>query len=188
MFWKRSKKIGGYIGFYGLQEWWLSFSEDERAYILERFKPFGGEDTVTLTTGTFLSTTQSKAQFLYTLAGWFKTKKDSDIGIKILEESKFYLTEVLERHFWYSSYIEIRYKQRNDDSEALGDVIAACEAMIALAPDAAKKFHEGYDEFGKDRAVPPGHNGYRQLITIRKKQGDKAEATRLADEFTTVWR
>lgn len=83
---KGKQKIEGLILYYGLVDWWLSsFSEDERSYIDDRFKPMN-MGPHTLTRGEFLKPigeTTDPASFLNSLATWFRAKSDSSIFNRI---------------------------------------------------------------------------------------------------------
>ena len=67
----KKRKIEGFIGLHGLEQWWLKeLSESERKEILSTFQPMGG-DSSSLISGK-ISTNQKCSDFLATLAGWFK--------------------------------------------------------------------------------------------------------------------
>ncbi len=176
--------VEGYIGYYGLEDWWQSaFTPDERALVQATLKPRLSGPGATLTTGSVQSSSENVGQFLTVLAQWFGRKDLAPIGVKILDKAKSSCKGVLDKHLWLSSYIELRYAQRDADPTALDDVIRACEDMIALAPKASQAFKKAYLS-----PVPPSHRGYGQLITIYKARGDRAEARRLQEEFLMVWR
>ena len=209
MFWKRKAKepeVEGYIGHYGLADWWLSeFTEEERDFIETWWQPFGASGNATLTRGA-PGGGRDPYKFLYQLAGWFKRKDQVPLALKMLRKARdFEAAKVTDKHFFYDTFIEVRYKQRDDDPGALPEVVKACEEMIAIAPLAAQAFRDEQEameaqrrkisekaglpfEAGEFQSLPPSHKGYQQLITIRKKQGDKAEAERLQKEFETVWK
>ncbi len=80
--WNRRKKVGGWIEFYGLQDWWFStFSAKERRHIDERFRPMNSSFHA-LTQGTVASS-QPVTEFLNDLASWFRTKQDASIAERI---------------------------------------------------------------------------------------------------------
>jgi hypothetical protein len=106
---------------------------------------------------------------------------------------------ILDKHFELSQFIEKRYKDRDKDPDALPEVIDACEQMIIIAPQVAQamkvmygqpimNFDGVFEAPVSDTVVPPGHEGYQRLITIRKQQGNQEEAGLLAKEFEGVWR
>lgn len=80
-----------------------------------------------------------------------------------------------------NTYIEIRYKQRNEDPQALPDVIAACERMIEIATTVAKEMKAEYG------TVAPVHRGFSQLLTIRRKQKDVAAVEELERLHQECW-
>lgn len=186
MLWKRRARVGGLIHLYQLTDWWLTvFNPEERAFIESKYGAVltqGSSGTVHRGGGQV----QQAADFLIQLAGWFTRKDQVHLGLRILEKAREAKLEPTDLHFLLTRYIELRYKQRNDDREALGDVIHACESMIAIAPVVAAVFRRAYA--GHETAVPPAHIGYAQLIIIRKKQKNLAEAKRLQREFNRVWR
>ena len=83
-FWKKrnEEKVGGYIAYFGLQDWWLNtFSPQERKYIDSRFQPLEGIPHM-LTQGR-RSTSKPPAQFLSELSAWFRRKEDTSIAERI---------------------------------------------------------------------------------------------------------
>ena len=111
------KAIKGEIGYFGLEEWWLSvFSDDERRYISQRYQPLGSSGD-TLTSANISYTSQTVVGFLQNLASWFSGKNDRPIGYKILakvEELADDKTPVLARHFLYQTKLELHYKDREN--------------------------------------------------------------------------
>ena len=76
-------KVDGKIAYYGLQEWWFSsFTENERAYIDDRYQPMGAPPH-TLTIGKYLESRQPAPEFLNGLSTWFRNSKDSSIAERI---------------------------------------------------------------------------------------------------------
>src|SRR6056297_1909916 len=125
--------VGGMIGYHGLSDWFISsFGENERTRMEERWHPFGSSGAVTLTTGQRdgKPSRDDTYHFLVFLAGWFDSKADASIGLRILEKAREYEGDVVKQHFHLMTYIQTRYKQRDEDPGALDDVIDACERMI----------------------------------------------------------
>lgn len=87
-------KAEGLLGFYGLQEWWLSsFAESERAYIDDCYQPMGGRSHA-LTRGTFSEVRLPAAEFLNGLNTWFRSCTDSTIAERIHKK----ISELGEEH------------------------------------------------------------------------------------------
>ncbi len=189
----KQPEVQGGIGYHGLADWWLNeFSEDERQLIEQRLTPLFANETVTLTKGSPGDSFKADGSkigafdFLRTLAAWFQRKDQVPLALKVLKKAREFDASPAEWHWYYSTFIEVRYKQRDDDPQALNDVIRACEEMIRIAPDVIKQWkHEEeairarladfYHKSGQPPAeprsvVPPGHKGYQQLTIIRKKQ------------------
>jgi hypothetical protein len=171
-FGKSSKRIQGSIGYFGLEDWWLTaFSDDERHYIQATFQPLGSSGN-SLTTGIISYTSETVVGMLGSLAGWFYRKEDRAIAHKILDKAVELSSDapVLDVHFLYQQMIETYYKDR-DNSEYLNKAIEACRRQIALAPEAAKEFQAEYSD-----SPLPEHKGYKQLAIILEKQGSFQEA------------
>lgn len=183
MFWKRKSTVQGYIGAEGLGDWWLeTFTKDEQKFMEENYKTFNLMPNVSLTTGKPPKHSNGTFHFLSFLALHFRRKDQVHLGLKVLDKAKDFPASVLDWHFYYSHYIELRYKQRGEDPQAISDVIDACEKMIELAPKAARAFLR--EDGG---VIPPVHQGYSQLIGIRKKQKVVSEVQRLQDEYENFW-
>jgi hypothetical protein len=102
-FLRKKKRIKGSIGYFGLQDWWLSaFSDEERRYIQEKFQPLGASGD-SLTSGDISYTTETAVGLLHALAGWFRRKERSYCiqnirkGRKVIDCE----TQILDVHFLY---------------------------------------------------------------------------------------
>jgi len=181
----RPDKIGGYIEYHGLTEWWLSsFSEDERDHIVKTFKPMGSSGEV-LIRGNFDFINQSPSRLLFDLAGWFKTKENRTIAFRLIGKAEELLNEnsdILDVHFFYSNKINMYYKHREVEPEALAIAIEACKKQIAIAPKAKKAF---MDE--QQAELPTGYKPEYRRVRLSdeeyKKQlaeagGDKSKVSR----------
>lgn len=173
---RRQSKIEGYIGYFGLGDWWLSeFTDAERDYIEEKYQPLGDNRPRPLTEGRVVETSQTAGGLLSGLASWFGSPKDRHIARRLLEKAETLPSlAVLDRHFVYQGLIETYYKDRDKDPVALDRAIATCEKQIAMAREAALAFkRDGLDPL-------PSHLGFKQLAIIREKQGEYSEAIRLS--------
>jgi len=79
-----SKRVNGLIGYYNLEDWWLTaFTDAERQHIEATFNPLGF-GAGTLTQGDIYKTSQTAHRMLRSLAGWFRnTDQDAIIAAKI---------------------------------------------------------------------------------------------------------
>jgi len=87
-------EVQGLIGFYKLQDWWVSsFTNEEREYINSCYQPM---ETLphTLTRGTILERQQPAPEFLNGLNTWFRSSKDSAVAERIHQKLK----ELAEEH------------------------------------------------------------------------------------------
>lgn len=169
----KKKRIGGIIGFFGLQDWWLnSFTPQERDYIIKKFQPLGMGGSNSLIAGTISDTSETAVGFLQNLSGWFNNPRDKHMAVKILNKAeelsnlctvnptgkltKGEADSILDKHFLYLQIIKTFYPLRNSHPGSLEKVIEACQNQIALAPLSEKAFRKEY------RGEPlPVHTGYK---------------------------
>lgn len=179
--WIKSKqKIEGQIGYLGLVEWWLSaFNDKEREYIERVYQPMGHQpNSRQLTQGTISYTSQTATALLSGLATWFTKGDDASIASKILAKAEeIGQSDTLDLHFTYQGMIQLYYRRRDVEPNALDKAIEACKKQIALAPKAAKEFRREYP--GNPL---PAHIGYTQLAIILEKQKEYAEAIHLCKQ------
>ena len=161
------KRIKGSIGYFGLEDWWLSaFSDEERRYIQKIFQPLGASGD-SLTSGDISYTSQTAVCFLHALAGWFSKEERRPSAYKILEKAEKLSTaetRILDVHFLYGEKLKIYYKDRGKTGY-LQKAIEACKQQIKLAPKAASAFRAEYKH-----SPLPSHKGYEQLAIIFEKQ------------------
>lgn len=164
---RKNNKIEGEIGYFGLQEWWLSeLTKEERNVILSVYNPLGiGEDS--LIKGKIFSTSQTVIGLLSGLSGWFKKPEYREIGYKIIKKAEELVSDkisFLDLHFLYQSKIQIYYRNRDNDEFALSSAIEACKQQIGISEKAKEAFI-------KEMGLPlPWHLGYKQLCIIMEKQ------------------
>ncbi len=175
----RKKRIKGSIGYFGLQEWWLSaFSDEERRYIQDTFQPLGASGD-SLTCGDVSYTSDTAVGLLCALAGWFSKDGDRAIAYKLLEKAEEVSTpdtRILDIHFLYGEKLKFYYKDREKPGY-LEKAVAACNQQIQLAPKAATAFKTQY------KGAPlPSHKGYEQLAVVLEKQKHFREAIQLCAE------
>jgi len=175
---KRTPKIEGSLGYFGLDEWWLAtFTENERKYIEVTFKPLG-DNPRSLTQGRILETAQTASNLLSCLAGWFEKAEDVSIGKRIIEKAiEIAGSKILDRHFAYGQMITNYYHAPGGDSTALELTKFACKKQIILAPQAAKAFRKeiSFQEL-------PEHKGYERLVMILEKEKNYDEAIQLCNQ------
>lgn len=182
MFWKRKPKVNGQIGYFGLDEWWLStFTDAEREYIQQTYKPFsvGTDQPSGLTEGTISFTTQTPIGLLWPLAGWFKKAEDFSIAKRLLEKAEELSanSSPSDLHYFYTQKIEIFYRVRDIEPSALETAIQACEQQIEIASEVAKCMMEDYPE-----GSLPSHVGYKQLAIVYEKQKRYIDAVHLCQQ------
>lgn len=164
-----SKRVKGEIGYYKLEGWWQDeFTEDERNIIRNMYQPMGfGSDS--LVKNEIQSSSQSKLAFLSVLSSWFKKPEYYLISTKILKKAETFVDKtdnILDLHFFYQNKIQVHYRNRDLDSNALDLAIQACIQQISISKECAKAFKQDF------KGDLPGHIGYKQLAIIRNKQND----------------
>ena len=167
--------IYGYIGFFGLEKWWLStFSESERDYIEEVYQPLGAEGTLQLTHGKITFWTGRPKNILYALAGWFKKDSDRYLAYRILDRAAVEEGSTLDRHFFYQQLAKTSWSDRHQRDDARDICIRACDQQIAMSKEAAAAWLAEYpgDEL-------PRHYGYTQRAHIHQIDGEFDEAIAL---------
>lgn len=178
----KSKPIEGEIGYYNLQDWWLTtFTQEERDHVEDIFRPLGADPTSKpLTEGKISSSSQKAAGLLSALAGWFYKPEDRYLAKKIIQkayEEAIKGSNILDLHFTLQGMVEIYYRDRDTEPDALNKAIQACEEQIKIAPQASVAF--------KKQDFPdglPAHTGYDQLRIIYKKQGEYQKAIALCEQ------
>lgn len=178
----KEKEIKGEIGYFGLQDWWLTtFTKTERKHIEDVFKPLGSNPNENLLTeGEISYTSQTVAGLLQSLAGWFNNPRDREIAKKIIDKADELAPkgdDILDQHFTLQQKMEIYYRERDKDHESMNKAIDACREQINIAPQAAKAFLKEYTEQNL-----PAHAGYSQLRIILEKQGKYDEAIKLCKQ------
>lgn len=167
----------GFIGAYKLSNWWEeNFSEDEKQYMREKFKPMTGGYLDSGLTTRGLST----IQFLYSLAGWFRTLKDEQIAEKILIKANDIVqgdTPVLDKHFLYQTCIVHYYKKRKISPVSYQLAIDFCVKQIEIAGKAKTSFLSE-NNFSK----LPRHVGYEQYVIILEKEKQFSKAIQICKE------
>lgn len=170
-----------------LLAWWESaFTPEEIKHILTKYQPMVlgvADDSSDLPIRNIIQEDGTLSVPLTRLATWFMSPPDDLPIARRLLEKGIELGEgtegpILDRHFTYYAMIQVFYRDRNRDPEALDLAIAACETQIAFAPEVRRAW---FAEYPKDRHLPM-HPGYRQLAIVREKQKDYAEAIRLSHE------
>lgn len=164
---KLFKKRAGLLTKFDLWDWWeTEFSESERSYLTESYRPTGfpQEGYSILTDG---NTSIGNARtFLTQLATFYNNKKDFDLALRIMSKAMdFPATNMSPMDFHFDCYDRIKfyYPWRDKNPLALSNAIRACEEQIEAAERSKKAFLEQWG-----RLVL--HSGYDQLAIIFEKR------------------
>ena len=169
----KSKKTGGEIAYYGLNNWWNEgLTQEERNVIRTIYKPI--MSNCAIDQGNINHSTQSKLAFFSGLATWFKKKEYYNIGVKIIVEGEKYINDcksVLDKHYFYLSAIDLYYSNRNEQIDALDATIKYCKKQIEISKMVKNALLKEYPN-----SPLPNHTGYKQLAIIYEKQEKYEEA------------
>ncbi|MBF58673.1 tetratricopeptide repeat protein [Halomonas sp. FeN2] len=175
---KKKPKVNGIIKYLNLEGWWLNeLSDEEREIILNIYSPMGSENSII--EGEICSSSQTQLHFFWGLIGWFNKPELRHIAYKLISKAETFIdksSEPLDVHFFYSTKLEVFYKDRDLRPNGLELAIQSCEQQIANAPAAATAFKQKYD------GNLPAHKGYAQLAIILEKQKRYDEAISLCEK------
>lgn len=153
--------VGGSIGHYGLQDWWLNvLTQQQRDFIQEKL---GNNSVATssLTKGpTDYTSSQSVIGFLTCMAGWFKSHANLHIALIILDQAeKMALPDsnVLDLHFLYGAQAEYYYKTKDPEQNRKAPKAALNQIKICV---------QVLNTFKQERyyKCPPFHSGFKILF------------------------
>nr|WP_295709567.1 tetratricopeptide repeat protein [uncultured Halomonas sp.] len=175
---KKKPKVNGIIKYLKLEGWWLNeLSDEEREIILNIYSPMGSENSII--EGEIYNSSQTQLHFFWGLIGWFNKPELRHIAYKLISKAETFIdksSESLDVHFFYSTKLEVFYKDRDLRPNGLELAIQSCEQQIANAPAAATAFKQKYD------GNLPAHKGYSQLAIILEKQKRYDEAISLCEK------
>ena len=155
-----------------LLAWWNnSFTREERRYIASKL------DVRSLT---HLDLSQGFTGSLALAATAFLTGDDILLARRIMaksvERQEAELGATIDRHFLYDCMIQVYYRDRNRDENALVLAIEACEKQIGLAPQVIREQPREWE------GELPAHRGFEQLAIVRERDRDFEGAIGLSEE------
>jgi len=176
----RHPSVGGLIGYYKLNEWWITaFTEAERNLVSQRFSPLGDRPG-SLTEGHIDFNSQTAVAFLTLLAGWFNSNSERYLANRMLEKAQQLANsgkgrDIMDLHLLYMAEIQTNYKDRDKRPDALQAAINACYAQIEISEKVRCELLRAWGP------PMPTHVGFKQLCIIREKQGEYAEVIELCE-------
>lgn len=168
-----AERVAGLISCYGLTEWWFTvFSEQERAYMNERFNPTGMPAN-SLTEGSF-GIDHPIDLFLNGLATWFRSQEDLSIADRIRgklvevsgEAPRICPGNVNGRHF--TTYVEEVRQAKREGTEREKTLLALVEATES-------------ESRSKGWGVAPWY--YEELAKLYRKRKDYASEVSILERF-----
>ena len=175
--------MDGDIGYFNLEDWWLNeLTSKERKIIEKKYTPISSDtSSCSLTKGKVAwSSNNSKLAFLTGIASFLNKPEDYTLSKKILKYAERFISEtkdILCTHFYYQNCIQIHYKNRDKEINALSEAIEACKKQISISEESKKAFQR---EFRKKPL--PIHVGYKQLAIILDKQKKYDELIQLCEQ------
>jgi hypothetical protein len=175
----------GYIGYFGLESWWLEeLDPHERELICQRYNELGtsvsGRQLLEEAAVSFVG--MSLVQFLDGVAGCFRKDGERDFAYRVIDKAQSLVTSdtpILEVHFLLMTKIELTYREARSP-DGVERCIAACREQIAIAEQAA-------DAFRRECAGPlVEHAGYKRLAMLLEAVGDYTECKRVCEEALTA--
>lgn len=172
---KEDQPIEGYIGFYGLVDWWLDeFSEQERQYMVDRFKPLGGTPEE-LIKGKF-TTDHPATQFLNELATWFKSKQDSHLVKRIYKKMEELGTlHPIEMPGYYQGRHYTTYVEKVEELKR-SDLLDEAESLLLGLVEAVEA-QSKVDGFG----LAPYY--FEELAVIYRKRKDYSKEITILERY-----
>ncbi|MBQ3423174.1 MAG: hypothetical protein IJH34_16310, partial [Romboutsia sp.] len=148
-------KTKGAIKYFSLEKWWKTLNEDEKNIILATYKNGNSCDLIK---NKISKLNESSIVFLSNLAKWFEKPETYNIALKIIDKcedlikskpKKFKVTDIC---YFYNTAIQIHYRNRVDDSEALKLAENYCIKQLSLIND-NKNIELSYQPIGYQRLV-----------------------------------
>jgi hypothetical protein len=170
---ERRDDVGGYIGYFGLDDWWLTvLSPEQREHIEKHYRPPGSSAlSKPLTEGKAKPPFQTSASLLTAVAGQFRRRaEDRELAAQILtkaEERAQAENDMLGLHFVYQEMIRLHNRWRDTFSDALDAAFAACYKQTRIAEKVIEAWRQEYPT-----KPLPSHAGYEQMATMLAKQGN----------------
>ena len=161
----------GWIAYYGLEDWYLSLSEDTRQKI-KAYSPHPNE----VDKGSHLGTTQSAQRYLLTI-GTYATSKDPAFAEVMFKYALMARDDnPIDRHFAYNELITLLYKQRENRADAIDLCIKYCiediQRIDAFKTANEARFHDGLPlipSFDRLRIIYEKQGKYREAIQVCSK-------------------
>lgn len=162
-----TKNDKGYIGYYGLGEFWNSLTTNEQNFIKYTETQATPPREPRLLTNGFISSSQTKLGFLNGKMSWAMQHKLYTIVDKIINEIEHIDKQVgiIDLHFYYNHAIDYFYKLRNINSLALEDCISYCKKDIAMFDEFKKVYIKEWNETTLTIRIP----SFQRLVIIYTK-------------------
>lgn len=168
-----NKKIGGIIEYLGLEDFWLSCSENEQNDLTRYY--MGG-----LSTGTTHSPIEGKIsgssntvhKYFSGMLTWTTSEKNYTLSDKIIEYGLRYdynKSGLIDYHFFLQNSADNYYKQREIRDDAFERVIFVCKKDLDLFPLYSK-------EMIKEYKTLPRITTFKTLIMTYENQGKYQDA------------
>jgi uncharacterized protein YifE (UPF0438 family) len=184
----RSKRPKGYIAYYGLEDWWKSLTDNQKA-IMRRNHIGGSVDE-----GEILETSASAQQFLQVIAGNIaRHKEDHDFAEAVALQALKVKGDPIHRHFAYNTLIDLWYKRRKTEPNAIEKCIEYCRADIECINEFVQAWLNEERRIHQNKRLQihdvriPRIPSFDRLVGIYEKQKNYGEAARICDIAARVY-
>lgn len=170
------ENVSNLIGVLGLGEWYRNLSAERKRKLHKYSTAFGTGGEFNQLDQAVTGTSQSAQDYLKGVGGTAASEK-------YYEFAEFVLLEALKQgdgsatstHFTYNELIDVYYKQRDDQEDAIEKCIEYCKKDIEIAD-------EFVDEFGEVPRIP----SFKRLAIIYEKQGRYEEAIEVCERALNI--
>ena len=180
IFLKNSNKqeIKGIIGYLGLEDFWLSCSQNEQKDLTRYYQGgLGTSANASPIQGNIQSSSNTELKYLSAMIGWAVSEKNYSLADKIINTGnkiKISKNNILDAHYFWQEAAECYYKQRNDKQDAIDMAINFCIKDIEMFPQYSYIMKQ---EFGSI----PRINTFQRLAIIYEKNKQYKEAIQICE-------
>ncbi len=175
---------GGLIRYYGLSEWYMSLTPEQQSALKRYFSQGMGADANWVDSGTQSSSGSSQG-FLWGVGGNALRQKDYLVAEAVLLKA----LEVkdgnpIDRHFAYNYLIELYYKLRDDQPDAIEKCVKYCTEDIASIDAFIHASGQADCVLGISggNVIIPRIPSFERLAIIYEDRGDLHEAIRICKQ------
>ncbi len=159
-----------------LEEWYLDLSDEDRQKLHQYSTSFGTGGEVNLLDQSVANTSQTSQEYLKGVGATAASENDYEFAEQVLHTAlEFEDGSATSTHFTYNELIDVYYKQRDEQDDAIEKCIEYCEKDIEIADDFV-------DELGDVPRIP----SFKRLAIIYENQERYEEALDVCDQALEI--